>query len=72
MADIVAGDVYIDKDALRGNRPFRVIMVVKQPDFVVRKPTAVCICRGKVTSIGLDRLQDASRFYKSEELEFGS
>lgn len=65
------GDVYIDNDPHRGptRGPLHVILVVKRPEHVVKKDTAVCLVRGKVTPIAVARLEDPSRFTKSFPFE---
>ena len=60
------GDLFVEKDALRFGRSFRVVSLIARPEHLVQRPTAVCIVGGKVSAIALDRLLDKSRFTRQE------
>ena len=65
--ELKVGDLCADKDVARFGRQYRVIHIVTHPDYEVRKPTAICISRGKVTPVAVARLLHPSRFERVVE-----
>ena len=65
--ELRVGDLFADQDQARFGRQYRVIKIVAQPDYEVRKPTAICISRGKVTPVAVARLLHPSRFERVVE-----
>lgn len=67
----VVGDIFLEKDKYRKDLrgPLHVVFVVKSNEHRVKKDTAICIERGEVTKIAVDRLTNPARFEKSFPLE---
>ncbi len=57
---IEPGQLYRDLDARCDGRSLEVVSIVRAP----QETRVVCISRGKVTLIDLDRMIDPSRFQK--------
>ena len=65
--ELKVGDLFSDQDQARFGRQYRVIAIVKKPEYEVRKDVAVCLSRGKVTPVAVARLLHASRFVRVAE-----
>lgn len=64
---LAVGDVFADKNVDRAGRLYKVVALVKKPEYTVRKDVAVCLVRGKATVVAVDRLLNASRFERVVE-----